>query len=401
MERRNQVRPALRRDLQIVPQQHQGRRCFVVKDPVTLRYYRFQEPEHFILRHLDGNHTLTDVQRKFERHFRPQRRRLDEVEAFTREIVNSGLAASATTSASSDLLEHRQRRQGRERYAFWSNLLSIQFPLCDPDRFLGGILRKSRGLYSGTCFVLGLVLVLAALMLVATHLEEFGARLPGQRDFFTLQTIGYLWLALGLAKICHELGHGLACKAFGGEVHELGVMFLCFSPCLYCDVSDAWMVSGKWRRIFVSCAGIYVELVIAALATFVWWNAAAQPLLRICAEPHDRLQCCGTIVFNANPLRGYRFTTHRLAGAAELNGHAAGLFACTRVLFGVAFLGAAGWPRMDLPAIRWFVTAVDLDVFSISAARVEMVGVISARSVALDRAANSWPDRSNFGRRCE
>ena len=50
MQPRKQVRPVLRRDLLVVPQQHQGRRCYVVKDPVTLRYYRFQESEHFILK---------------------------------------------------------------------------------------------------------------------------------------------------------------------------------------------------------------------------------------------------------------------------------------------------------------------------------------------------------------
>ena len=40
---------------------------------------------------------------------------------------------------------------------------------------------------------------------------------------------------------------------------------------LYCNVSDAWTLPNKWQRIIISFAGIYVELVIAAIATFVWW----------------------------------------------------------------------------------------------------------------------------------
>lgn len=305
MERRKRVRPTLRRDLQIVPQQQDGRRCYVVKDPVTLRYYRFQAPEHFILQHLDGSHTLADVQQEFEQQFRPRRLPLEEVEAFTSEIIQSGLAHAAGEATTADLLRRRRRRQRRERWAFWSNLLSLQLPVCDPDRMLGGMVRLFKSLLSPACFFLGVAFILTALALVTANFDVFCARLPGQREFFTLHHMVYLWLALGLAKIGHELGHGLACKVFGGEVHELGVMFLCFSPCLYCDVSDAWTLPGKWRRILVSCAGMYVELLIAAAATFVWWNAPARPFLQQMSLSLMIVCSLGTIVFNANPLLRY------------------------------------------------------------------------------------------------
>ena len=53
---------------------------------------------------------------------------------------------------------------------------------------------------------------------------------------------------------------------------QMGFLFLCFSPCLYANVSDAWTLPSKWKRIIISFAGIYVELIIASLATFIWWN---------------------------------------------------------------------------------------------------------------------------------
>ena len=28
-----------------------------------------------------------------------------------------------------------------------------------------------------------------------------------------------------------------------------GIMLLVFSPCLYCDVTDSWMMRNKWHRI--------------------------------------------------------------------------------------------------------------------------------------------------------
>src|SRR5207302_10018529 len=141
----------------------------------------------------------------------------------------------------------------------------------------------------------------AALMLVAGHFEAFRDRLPTAREFFRLSTVAYLWLAVGIIKVFHEFGHGLGAKKFGSEVHEMGALLLCLSPCLYCNVSDSWTLPSKWRRIIISFAGIYVELVIAALATWVWWNTPGQPVLNNVALCVMVLCSVSTSVFNANP----------------------------------------------------------------------------------------------------
>ncbi|MBW3599121.1 MAG: HlyD family efflux transporter periplasmic adaptor subunit, partial [Planctomycetes bacterium] len=69
----------------------------------------------------------------------------------------------------------------------------------------------------------------------------------------------------------------------------------------YCNVSDAWMLPSKWRRAAVGAAGMYVELALAAVATFLWWftnpgilNALCLNVMFVCSV--------GTLAFNANPL---------------------------------------------------------------------------------------------------
>ena len=111
-----------------------------------------------------------------------------------------------------------------------------------------------------------------------------------------------MWIALGVVKIIHEFGHGLSCKAFGGESHEMGILLMCLSPALYCNVTDAWTLADKWKRIIISFAGIYVELVIAAIATFVWWYTPAYPTANNIALCIMVLCSVSTIMFNANPL---------------------------------------------------------------------------------------------------
>ena len=68
-----------------------------------------------------------------------------------------------------------------------------------------------------------------------------------------------------MTKVIHEFGHGLTCKHFGGECHEMGVMLLVLTPCLYCNVSDRWMLPNKWHRACIGAAGMYIELVIASI----------------------------------------------------------------------------------------------------------------------------------------
>ena len=173
----------------------------------------------------------------------------------------------------------------------------------DPERFLQWLYPKFRWVYSPAGVVGAAALMLAALTLVVVNFDEIGSQpeLTRFRSFFNMHNMLWLWLALALAKVIHELGHGLTCTHFGGECHEMGVLFLVFSPCLYCNVTDAWMLPHKWHRIAISAAGIYVEVVLAAVATFLWWytepglvHSLAFSTLIVCSV--------STVFFNANPL---------------------------------------------------------------------------------------------------
>jgi putative peptide zinc metalloprotease protein len=108
-----------------------------------------------------------------------------------------------------------------------------------------------------------------------------------------------------VVKVIHEFGHGLSCKAFGGEVHEMGFLLLCLSPAMYCNVSDSWTLPNKWHRIIIAAAGIWVELIIASIATFVWWNTPSQPFINNLSLSLMIVCSVSTVVFNANPLMRY------------------------------------------------------------------------------------------------
>src|SRR5439155_25275480 len=114
VERRKKVRLRIRRDLNIAPQKYEGRTYYVVKDPVSLRYYRFKEQEQFLIRLMDGTHTLDDAQKAFEKRFRPDRLTLEDLEQFGQQLLKAGLAQNESPQAGKQLYDRRKERRRSE-----------------------------------------------------------------------------------------------------------------------------------------------------------------------------------------------------------------------------------------------------------------------------------------------
>ncbi len=73
----------------------------------------------------------------------------------------------------------------------------------------------------------------------------------------------------------------------------MGLMLFVFTPSFYCDTSDAWMIPFPRRSIMDQCNGgiEVVELVLAALATFVWVYTQQDSLVnQIAAKRDDFMQ---------------------------------------------------------------------------------------------------------------
>ena len=301
-ERRKQVKLRTRSDLVITDQRYEGRLCRVVKDPVALKYYRFNTQEYYVFERLNGKYTLEEIRKEFEKRFAPDRLTLEDLEGFARQLVTAGLVQHESPNAGRLLFDKRRKQRRTKRIATLTNILYIKIPVFDPDRLLTKMLPYTQWIFTKTFLWISVALMIFAGLFVLFHYSTFYAKLPAYQEFFAFRTLLYMWLALGVVKVIHEFGHGLSCKAFGGESHEMGFLFMCFSPALYCNVTDSWTVADKWKRITISFAGIWVELIIASLATFVWWYTPHWPFINNVAMCLMVLCSVSTFVFNANPL---------------------------------------------------------------------------------------------------
>ena len=293
-----------RPDLKARRHRYQGRNYWVVKDPVGLQYFRFEEEEFAILQMLDGDSSLDEIAEQFEREFPPQTIRVEELQNFIGMLHRSGLVLSDAPGQGWQLKERRDEKKWKELVGALSNLLAFRFRGFDPERLLNLLHPYVRWFFTPAATAAALMLATAALTLVIVQFELFQSRLPSFQSFFSAQN----WLALAgtltATKILHEFGHGMSCKHLGGECHEMGVMFLVLTPCLYCNVSDSWMLPNRWHRAAIGAAGMYVEVVLASICTFIWWFSEPGPLNYFCLNVMF-VSSVSTIMFNANPLLRY------------------------------------------------------------------------------------------------
>jgi len=293
-----------RPDLSARKQHYLGQAYWVVKDPVGLNYFRFQEEEFAILQMLDGETSLDEIKERFEAEFPPQKITLEELHQFLGMLHRSGLVISAAPGQGDQLFKRRGERKRQQLLATLTNILCIRFKGIDPERLLNWLEPKVRWVFSPLAVACCVLLVISAGALVTVQFDVFRSKLPAFHQFFNFYNGLWLMLVLGVTKIFHEFGHGVACKHFGGECHEMGVMILVLTPCLYCNVSDSWMLPNKWHRAAIGAAGMYVEVVLASICTFGWWFTEPGLLNHLCLNTMF-ISSVSTIIFNANPLLRY------------------------------------------------------------------------------------------------
>ena len=251
--------PKLRSDLTVSRQQAGGAVRYVIKDGRSGKFFRFGEVEQFIAEQLDGETPLDAVRQQTEARFEGTLSP-EALAAFITKLQKNGLLEVQGAPASAP---SKPGRPGR----LLGSLLYMRIPLFDPNRLFDRLGRRVR-----FCFTPQFVVLSAALMLLATLITvlQWSDVRQDLSRLYRLSSIPlFLLVTFGLA-FAHEAAHGLTCKRFGGEVHELGFLLLYFTPGFYTNVSDAWLFPEKSKRLWVGVAGPYFELFLWALATLTW-----------------------------------------------------------------------------------------------------------------------------------
>jgi len=259
--------PELRQDLQIMPGAPTigGTPTWVIKDPVRHRYFQVSS-EIVDLLTCWAPDTARELRSRVVREFG-----YEPDEAVVDQVVRFVYANNLTlTSADGDPLAFAAQIKGARRAGalrLVHGYLFFRVPLVRPDRFLQWTMPLVDFLFSRVTQVCIVLITIGGLYLASRQWDAFQSTFL---SFLTLEGSLCFAAAIIFVKVLHELGHAYTATRFGVRVNTMGVAFMVLMPLLYTDVSDAWRLSSRRRKLAIDAAGLSVELAVAGIATFVW-----------------------------------------------------------------------------------------------------------------------------------
>ena len=292
---------SVRKDIQIEQQTYGGETFYAAKDPLTLRYYRMKELEYFIFTLLDGTREVKEIQSEVEEKFIGLKVSEAQIKEFIIMLRNFNFLETFGPQAFNLLHQRLSLKRWAKIKQTLMSFFFIKISFVDPDRFLNRVYPSLKFFFTKTFFFIWLFFLALFFFIVLGHSGEFFHQITG---FFNLQNLALVWVAIMFIKTLHEVGHSLLCKHYGGEVHELGLLLIVFTPWMYTNVSDAWIFQKSRQRFLVTMAGIMTELWVASFAAILWWITQPGILNGLC---YNIIIVCSVdnALRNANPLLRY------------------------------------------------------------------------------------------------
>lgn len=291
------LRPKFRIDL--MASEHtdsDGSLSIILKDPVSEKFYRLSPYELQFLRTFDGTRTLEDAVEKFRTsgHYCS----LKHGEAILAKAAQLGLVLGTSFGTAQFQARLRDRAEQNKRVSRFTSAYFLFIPLVNPDKFLQKTLWLYKAVATRQTGWLAALSVPGALYLILSSLPSMER---GYSYFFNWQNLLYLWITIAVTKLIHELAHAYTAKSFGLRVPQMGVAFLIFFPCLFCNTTDAWQLADRRQRMAISAAGIVAEGVLATICTYVW-HFTQPGIVNSLALYLMAVSFVSTVLFNGNPL---------------------------------------------------------------------------------------------------
>ena len=200
--------------------------------------------------------------------------------------------------------EERKKKQQEKEKSLWADLSEVNFPAFNPDPFVTWLYNRTKFIYTPWFTALTLAGFAVSGVLLLAHwgqiwsdtIDFYNFSKKTWGDVFALYTLGMVVVAV------HELAHAHACKHYGGRVPAMGFCLVYLTPAFFTDTTEGFVKGTRVQRFVIALAGIWVELILFAIATPIWLDTPPQTLIHDSA--HFIMMMCGlmTLLLNWNPL---------------------------------------------------------------------------------------------------
>lgn len=294
-------RPRLRSDLRISKQNVGGEISYVVKIAETSSYRRYGEYEFQLLQACDGTRTAAEVAEFLSQHHPDQSVDEAAVMEFLDDIEPAMWERTVGEKNLAILERLRDERKGRLDQ---SSMLYITFKAWDPDKALAWLDPWLSWLYTREFVFFSVALFVVTLWLVSGDWGRIATDTTELWNFSNKSAydLWLFWLLMLILGGIHEMGHGLTCKHYGGDVHQMGFMLIYLTPAFFTDTTDILLMDSVAPRQWTIFAGIWVEIVIFGLAAVVQHITLPGSLVNDVAYKMMLLSGIQGTLLNLNPL---------------------------------------------------------------------------------------------------
>ncbi len=296
------LKPFLRNTTIISRHVYREEPWYVLKNSLNGHSHRFNAPAYALIGQMDGQRTVEEIWENAGHLSADATPTQDEFIRLLGHLHNADLVQSDILPSTMEVVQKSRTDQNNKLKQRAANPFSIRFPLFDPDRFLEKWQFIPALAFTLPAFIIWLIVVTAALGAAVVYGTDLVNSISDR--LFNTNTLLMLWLTYPLVKLLHEFGHAWAVKKWGGEIHEMGIKLIAFTPIPYVDASASAAFSEKRHRIMVAAMGMMIELLLASIALFVWLNVETG---FVSAAAYSVMMVSGisTLLFNGNPLLRY------------------------------------------------------------------------------------------------
>ncbi len=295
-----ELKPRLRHHVEIQRRFYRGARWYVLQDHITGKFHRFSPDAYFVIQLMDGCRSVNDIwvlaSQKLDNEHLPTQ---DDVIQLLSRLHNADVILGGIRPDSDELVQRQQTLRKKKIRSYFINPLGLRFPLLNPEPWLQQMHGIPGMIFNVMTGCLWLLVVVSASVMALKNWDVLSSNVAD--NVLSAENIVLLWMVYPVVKFLHEMGHALAVKRWGGEVHEMGIMLMVLVPIPYVDASDAHAFRKKYQRVMVGCAGVAVELLLAAIA-MGFWLVAEEGVGRAIAYNVMLIAGVSTLLFNLNPL---------------------------------------------------------------------------------------------------
>jgi putative peptide zinc metalloprotease protein len=221
-------------------------------------YIKTSEQGLFVWHLLDGDHTLQDIAVAY--YYKYHKLATETIGNLVLQLMQSGFVKSPVLAA---YIPQTRLPTWMALLVKLRHLMQYEYAIKNVDTWITKLYRRVGFLFfTKTANILMALVTIVGFIAFAVFLPQASLILKNtpQAWLLLLLTIPANILVVPL----HELAHALTTKAYGYQVHRLGIGWFWLGPIAFADTSDMWL-STRGPRIAVNLSGIYVNAVISGI----------------------------------------------------------------------------------------------------------------------------------------